>query len=61
MCDCMVVPVIRFQTTLVRFLVYGSCCDMLHSEVALVAKHWWVDLIEILGCLQYEMLTAAPH
>ena len=48
--DCMVVPVIRFQTTLVRFLVYGSCCDMLHSEVALVAKHWWVDLIAILGC-----------
>ena len=47
--DCMVVPVIRFQTTLVRFLVYGSCCDMLHSEVALVAKHWWVDLIAILG------------
>ena len=23
---------------------------MLHSEVALVAKHWWVDLIAILGC-----------
>ena len=46
--DCMVVPVIRFQTTLVRFLVYGSCCDML--EVALVAKNWWVDLIAILGC-----------
>ena len=48
--DCMVVPVIRFQTTLVRFLVYGSCCDMLHSEVALFAKHWWVDLMAILAC-----------
>ena len=48
--DCMVVPVIRFQTTLVRFLVYSSYCDMLHSEVALVAKPWWVDLIAILGC-----------
>ena len=48
--DCMVVPVIRFQTTLVRFHVYGSCCDMLHSEVALVAKHWWVDLMAILAC-----------
>ena len=27
----MVVPVIRFQTTLVRFLVYGSCCDLLQN------------------------------